>query len=113
MKRVISMVCVAGLAVAMVGCADLQKQASGYLPAGAGSAQNQPQAVAVEGGQPVQYIPGTGTGKATTRANSSYQANATTEEPSFMGDLMKTATDSVKSEAGSTVRSTVRSLFSR
>jgi hypothetical protein len=112
MKRAILMVCAAGLAVSMFGCADLQKQASGYLPAGGGSAQNQPQAVAVEGGQPVQFIPGTGTGRTSTQATN-YQANATKEEPSFMGDLMKTATDSVKSEAGSTVRSTVRGLFSR
>lgn len=111
MKRAISFAA-AVMVLSLTGCADMQKQASGYLPS---SSSQQPAQVAVEGGQPVQYIPGTGTGKSvtTTRAGTSYQANANTEESSFMGDMVKTATDSLKSEATSGVRSTVRGLFSR
>lgn len=112
MKRAISFAAVA-IVMSLTGCADMQKQASGYLP---GSSSQQPAQVAVEGGQPVQYIPGTGTGKSvtTTRAGTSYQASTSNgEESSFMGDMVKSATDSLKSEATSGVRSTVRGLFSR
>jgi hypothetical protein len=96
------------LSLALGGCADLQSQAGSYLP---GASSQQPQAVAMEGGQQVQYIPGTG-----KTANTSYQANNTGSqngESSFVGDMMKSATDTLKSEASSTVRSTVRGMFSR
>ena len=95
------------MSLALTGCADLQSQASGYLP----GASSQTQAVVMEGGQQVQYIPGTG-----RTANTSYQANTSngqSGESSFVGDMMKSATDTLKSEASSTVRSTVRGMFSR
>ncbi|MFI3044516.1 hypothetical protein [Pseudomonas coronafaciens] len=109
MKRSLSLAAVVVVAT-LSGCADLQKQASGYMP---GSQPAQVNQVGYEGGQQVQFIPGNA--KAT---NTSYQANNTStangqQDSSFIGDMMKTATDSVKSEAGSTVRSTVRGLFSR
>ena len=109
MKRVIFALSSITFSLALTGCADLQNQASGYLP----GASSQPQAVAMEGGQQVQYIPGTGTGRT---ANTSYQANTSngqSGESSFVGDMMKSATDTLKSEASSTVRSTVRGMFSR
>ncbi|MEN4750766.1 hypothetical protein ABEH28_13465 [Pseudomonas sp. Ps21-P2] len=109
MKRSLSLAVIVAVA-SLSGCADLQKQASGYMP---GSQPTQPTTASYEGGQQVQFIPGNA--KAT---NTSYQANNTgtangQQDSSFIGDMMKTATDSVKSEAGSTVRSTVRGLFSR
>lgn len=108
MKRAISFAAVATI-LSLTGCADLQKQASSYMP---GSQPAQPTTASYEGGQQVQFIPGNA--KSTT---TSYQANSTNasgqQETSFMGDMMKSATDSVKSEATSTVRSTVRGLFSR
>jgi hypothetical protein len=110
MKRVIFALSSISLSLALTGCADLQNQAGSYLP---GASSQQPQAVAMEGGQQVQYIPGTGTGRT---ANTSYQANTSngqSGESSFVGDMMKSATDTLKSEASSTVRSTVRGMFSR
>ncbi|RMO65451.1 hypothetical protein ALQ37_200228 [Pseudomonas syringae pv. aptata] len=109
MKRAVSFAVVATI-LTLTGCADLQKQAGAYMP---GSQPAQPTTASYEGGQQVQFIPGNA--KAT---NTSYQANNTStangqQDSSFIGDMMKTATDSVKSEAGSTVRSTVRGLFSR
>lgn len=108
MKRAVSFAVVATI-LTLTGCADLQKQAGAYMPS---SQPAQPTTGSYEGGQQVQFIPGNA--KAT---NTSYQANNSTangqQDSSFLGDMMKTATDSVKSEAGSTVRSTVRGLFSR
>lgn len=74
-----------------------------------GTQQQGTQVAQYEGGQPVQYIQGT------AKPATSYQANNTTQqgESSFMGDMVKSATDSLKSEASSTVRSTVRGMFSR
>lgn len=108
MKRAISFA--ASLTIlSLTGCADLQQQASSYMP---GSQPTQPTVASYEGGQQVQFIPGNA--KAT---NTSYQANNTNssgqQESSFMGDMVKSATDTMKSEASSTVRSTVRGLFSR
>lgn len=108
MKRLLSLAAIVVVA-SLSGCADLQKQASGYMP---GSQPAQPAVTSYEGGQQVQFIPGN------AKASSSYQANNTSttngqQDSSFVGDMMKTATDSVKSEAGSSVRSAVRGLFSR
>ena len=109
MKLSFLMVATASLAVGLVGCADLQHQASGYLP-GATQQPTQAQAVAYEGGQQVQYIPGTGqSGSASNRSN----AASNTQEDSLVGDMMKSATDSFKSEATSGIRSAVRGMFSR
>lgn len=85
----------------------MQKQASAYMP----GASTQPAAstVAMEGGQKVQYIPGTGQNSVATNSG----ANQNTEESSFLGDMVKSATESVKSEATSGVRSAVRGMFSR
>ena len=110
MKRSLSIAAIVVVA-SLSGCADLQKQASGYLPS---SQPAQPAVSSYEGGQQVQFIPGN------AKTSTSYQANNTTttngtgqQESSFMGDMMKSATDTMKSEASSTVRSTVRGLFSR
>ncbi|MEQ4189693.1 hypothetical protein ABNM11_13505 [Pseudomonas syringae] len=109
MKRSLSLAAIVVVA-SLSGCADLQKQASAYMP---GSQPSQPQVASYEGGQQVQFIPGN------AKASTSYQATTNTgtgngqQESSFMGDMMKSATDTVKSEASSTVRSTVRGLFSR
>lgn len=106
MKRSLSIAAIVVVA-SLSGCADLQKQASGYLPS---SQPSQPAVSSYEGGQQVQFIPGN------AKTSTSYQANnagASQQDSSFVGDMMKTATDSVKSEASSTVRSTVRGLFSR
>ncbi|WP_147473272.1 hypothetical protein [Pseudomonas coronafaciens] len=109
MKRSLSFAAIVVVA-SLSGCADLQQQASGYLPS---SQPSQPQVASYEGGQQVQFIPGN------AKASTSYQATTNTgtgtgqQESSFMGDMMKSATDTVKSEASSTVRSTVRGLFSR
>ena len=85
----------------------MQKQASAYMP----GASTQPAAstVAMEGGQKVQYIPGTGQNSVATNSGT----NQNEEESSFLGDMVKSATDSVKSEATSGVRSAVRGMFSR
>ncbi|KTB91559.1 hypothetical protein AO073_01415 [Pseudomonas syringae ICMP 11293] len=107
MKRSLSLFAVVSI-LSLTGCADLQQQASAYMP---GSQPAQATTAGYEGGQQVQFIPGNA--KAT---NTSYQANnagGTQQDSGFMGDMMKTATDSVKSEAGSSVRSAVRGLFSR
>ena len=106
MKRAISFVAIT-LSLSLSGCADLQNQASGYLP----GATSQPAAstVAMEGGQKVQYIPGTGQNSVATNSGT----NQNEEESSFLGDMVKSATDSVKSEATSGVRSAVRGMFSR
>ena len=107
MKRSLSLAAIIVVA-SLSGCADLQKQAGSYMP---GSQPAQPAVASYEGGQQVQFIPGN------AKASSSYQATTNTgngqQETSFMGDMMKSATDTVKSEASSTVRSTVRGLFSR
>lgn len=107
MKRAFSFVSIAAI-LTLTGCADLQNQASAYMP----GATSQPAAatVATEGGQKVQYIPGTTQNSVTTTGTGTNQA---TEESSFLGDMVKSATDTVKSEATSTVRSTVRGMFSR
>lgn len=106
MKRAISFAAIT-LSLSLSGCADLQNQASGYLP----GATSQPAAstVAMEGGQKVQYIPGTGQNSVATNSGT----NQNEEESSFLGDMVKSATDSVKSEATSGVRSAVRGMFSR
>ncbi|KTC62430.1 hypothetical protein ALP96_03871 [Pseudomonas savastanoi pv. glycinea] len=110
MKRAISFAAII-TTMSLTGCAGLQQQASSYMP---GSQPAQPAVASYEGGQQVQFIPGNA--KAT---NTSYQATTNNgtgngqQESSFMGDMMKSATDTVKSEASSTVRSTVRGLFSR
>ena len=102
MKRAISFAAIT-LTLSLSGCADMQKQASAYMP----GATSQP--VAMEGGQKVQYIPGTGQNNVATNSGT----NQNTEESSFLGDMVKSATDSVKSEATSGVRSAVRGMFSR
>ena len=106
MKRAISFVAIT-LTLSLSGCADMQKQASAYMP----GATSQPAAstVAMEGGQKVQYIPGTGQNSVATNSGTSQSE----EESSFLGDMVKSATDSVKSEATSGVRSAVRGMFSR
>ena len=106
MKRAISFAAIT-LTLSLSGCADMQKQASAYMP----GATSQPAAstVAMEGGQKVQYIPGTGQNSVATNSGT----NQNTEESSFLGDMVKSATDSVKSEATSGVRSAVRGMFSR
>ena len=108
MKRAISFAATLTI-LSLTGCADLQQQASGYMPSSQPAQANQ---VAYEGGQPVQFIPGNA-----KTSTTSYQANnsgsTNTQESSFMGDMVKSATDTMKSEASSTVRSTVRGLFSR
>lgn len=106
MKTTLTALIASSLALALTGCADLAQQANGYLP----GAQNTPQVAQYEGGQQVQYIKGNA-----QPANTSYQANNTSnqQESSFMGDMVKSATDTLKSEASSTVRSTVRGMFSR
>lgn len=106
MKRAISFAAIT-LTLSLSGCADMQKQASAYMP----GATSQPAAstVAMEGGQKVQYIPGTGQNSVATNAGT----NQNEEESSFLGDMVKSATDSVKSEATSGVRSAVRGMFSR
>ena len=106
MKRAISFAAIT-LTLILSGCADMQKQASAYMP----GATSQPAAstVAMEGGQKVQYIPGTGQNNVATNSGT----NQNTEESSFLGDMVKSATDSVKSEATSGVRSAVRGMFSR
>ncbi|WP_154232469.1 hypothetical protein [Pseudomonas syringae] len=108
MKRSLSLAAIV-VVTTLSGCADLQKQASGYLPS---SQPAQPAVSSYEGGQQVQFIPGN------AKTSTSYQANNAgngtgQQETSFMGDMMKSATDTMKSEASSTVRSTVRGLFSR
>lgn len=107
MKRAISFAATT-LTLSLSGCADLQNQASSYMP----GASTQPAArtVAMEGGQKVQYIPGTGQNSVATTNNGTSQNS---EESSFLGDMVKSATDSVKSEATSGVRSAVRGMFSR
>ena len=105
MKRAISFVAIT-LSLSLSGCADLQNQASGYLP---GATAQPASTVAMEGGQKVQYIPGTGQNSVATNSGT----NQNTEESSFLGDMVKSATDSVKSEATSGVRSAVRGMFSR
>lgn len=107
MKTLTFAVVVSSLALALTGCADLQNQAQGFMP---GTQQQGSQVAQYEGGQQVQYIKGTG-----QSANTSYQANnaGSGQESSFMGDMVKSATDTLKSEASSTVRSTVRGMFSR
>lgn len=108
MKRAISFAAII-TTLSLTGCADLQQQASAYMP---GSQQAQPAVASYEGGQQVQFIPGNARSTAT-----SYQANNTNasgqQDSSFMGDMVKSATDTMKSEASSTVRSSVRGLFSR
>ena len=106
MKRAISFAAIT-LSLSLSGCADMQKQASAYMP----GASTQPAAstVAMEGGQKVQYIPGTGQNSVATNSGT----NQNEEESSFLGDMVKSATDSVKSEATSGVRSAVRGMFSR
>ncbi|MBJ2280180.1 hypothetical protein JFT58_18035 [Pseudomonas sp. MF6767] len=108
MKRAISFAATLTI-LSLTGCADLQQQASGYMP---GSQPAQPTVASYEGGQQVQFIPGNA-----KTTNTSYQAANTNasgqQESSFMGDMVKSATDTMKSEASSTVRSTVRGLFSR
>ncbi|ARA80353.1 MULTISPECIES: hypothetical protein [Pseudomonas syringae group] len=108
MKRAFSFAAIV-TTLSLTGCADLQQQASSYMP---GSQPAQPTTAGYEGGQQVQFIPGNA-----KTSTTSYQANNTNasgqQDSSFMGDMMKTATDSVKSEAGSSVRSVVRGLFSR
>ncbi|MQT34232.1 hypothetical protein [Pseudomonas helleri] len=106
MKRAISFAAIT-LTLSLSGCADMQKQASAYMP----GATSQPAAstVAMEGGQKVQYIPGTGQNSVATNSGT----NQNEEESSFLGDMVKSATDSVKSEATSGVRSAVRGMFSR
>ena len=106
MKRAISFAAIT-LTLSLSGCADMQKQASAYMP----GATSQPAAstVAMEGGQKVQYIPGTGQNSVATNSGTSQNE----EESSFLGDMVKSATDSVKSEATSGVRSAVRGMFSR
>ena len=105
MKRAISFVAIT-LSLSLSGCADLQNQASGYLP---GATAQPASTVAMEGGQKVQYIPGTGQNSVATNSGT----NQNEEESSFLGDMVKSATDSVKSEATSGVRSAVRGMFSR
>ena len=107
MKRSLSLAAITVI-LSLTGCADMQKQASAYIP----GATSQPAAstVAMEGGQKVQYIPGTGQNSVAT-TNSGTSQNS--EESSFLGDMVKSATDSVKSEATSGVRSAVRGMFSR
>ncbi|WP_338580204.1 hypothetical protein [Pseudomonas sp. ML2-2023-6] len=105
MKRAISFVAIT-FSLSLSGCADLQNQASGYLP---GATAQPASTVAMEGGQKVQYIPGTGQNSVATNAGT----NQNEEESSFLGDMVKSATDSVKSEATSGVRSAVRGMFSR
>jgi len=107
MKRSLSLAAITVI-LSLTGCADMQKQASAYIP----GATSQPAAstVAMEGGQKVQYIPGTGQNSVATTNSGT---NQNTEESSFLGDIMKSATDSVKSEATSGVRSAVRGMFSR
>ena len=106
MQRAISFAAIT-LTLSLSGCADMQKQASAYMP----GATSQPAAstVAMEGGQKVQYIPGTGQNSVATNSGT----NQNEEESSFLGDMVKSATDSVKSEATSGVRSAVRGMFSR
>jgi len=108
MKRAISFAAII-TTLSLTGCADLQQQASSYLP---GSQPAQPTTAGYEGGQQVQFIPGNA-----KTTSTSYQANNTNasgqQDSSFMGDMVKSATDTMKSEASSTVRSTVRGLFSR
>lgn len=106
MKRAISFAAIT-LSLSLSGCADLQNQASGYLP---GATAQPASTVAMEGGQKVQYIPGTGQNRVATTNSGT---NQNTEESSFLGDMVKSATDSVKSEATSSVRSAVRGMFSR
>lgn len=107
MKRSLSLAAITVI-LSLTGCADMQKQASAYIP----GATSQPAAstVAMEGGQKVQYIPGTGQNSVATTNSGT---NQNTEESSFLGDIVKSATDSVKSEATSGVRSAVRGMFSR
>ena len=107
MKRSLSLAAITVI-LSLTGCADMQKQASAYIP----GATSQPAAstVAMEGGQKVQYIPGTGQNSVATTNSGT---NQNTEESSFLGDMVKSATDSVKSEATSSVRSAVRGMFSR
>ena len=107
MKRSLSLAAITVI-LSLTGCADMQKQASAYIP----GATSQPAAstVAMEGGQKVQYIPGTGQNSVATTNSGT---NQNTEESSFLGDMVKSATDSVKSEATSGVRSAVRGMFSR
>ncbi|KPY65376.1 hypothetical protein ALQ88_02575 [Pseudomonas savastanoi] len=108
MKRAISFAAII-TTLSLTGCADLQQQASSYMP---GSQPAQPAVASYEGGQQVQFIPGNA-----KTTNTSYQANnagsTNTQETSLMGDMVKSATDTMRSEASSTVRSTVRGLFSR
>lgn len=106
MKTLTFAVVVSSLALALTGCADLQNQAQGFMP---GTQAQGTQVAQYEGGQPVQYIQGT------AKSATSYQANNSTQqgESSFMSDMVKSATDTLKSEASSTVRSSVRGMFSR
>ena len=106
MKRAISFVAIT-LSLSLSGCADLQNQASSYMP---GATSQPASTVVMEGGQKVQYIPGTGQN---TMASTNNGTNQNAEESSFLGDMVKSATDSVKSEATSGVRSAVRGMFSR
>lgn len=99
--------CLAAMAMtlALTGCAELQ-QASGLVPAS--QPQAQPQAMANQGTQQVQPA----NTAVTTQAPANNQvAAASAEESSFVGDMVKAAGDTVKSEASSTVRSTIRGIF--
>ncbi|WP_044423330.1 hypothetical protein [Pseudomonas syringae group genomosp. 3] len=94
MKRAISFAAII-TTLSLTGCADLQHQASAYMP---GSQPAQPAVPSYEAGQQVQFISGNAKPPAT-----SYQANKTNasgqQDSSFMGDMVKSATDTMKSEA--------------
>lgn len=102
MKQAV-MALVAGLGLALGGCADMQRQASGFMPSPHASSQQ----VAYEGGQPVQSL---GAGQAVP-SRTGAQRDSSDEGSSFVTDLAKDAASSLKNEVSSSVRSAIRGAF--
>lgn len=91
----------------LTGCAEVQHATQGFYP----SQPQGTQQASYEGGQSVQYIPPSQNSQ--TNQQRYETQNQVQQDSSFIGDLIKSATDSVKSEASGTIRSGVRGMFNR
>ncbi|WP_141537445.1 hypothetical protein [Pseudomonas lurida] len=103
MKQTVKAVLIGLGVVAVAGCAELQQQAGAFLPQ-----QNQPQQNSLEGGQQVKTIGGTG-GAA---SSGSIQQGVADEGSSLVGDLVKEAGSTAKSQISGSIRSAIRGAFS-
>lgn len=102
MKQVVMAVSVGLGLLALTGCAELQQQGGGFL-----SQQNQPQQVAMEGGQPVQTL------GSSRSQGSSVRGSTDQGESSFVSDMAKEATGTLKNEVSSSIRSAIRGALGR